>query len=207
MSVHVKCDRCGTQAQVSGVMLFAGLTGPAIPTARPELPDGWRRPRIPHEDGSSWDRELCPACMSDLTRFMEGCTVGDKPARDRLATWTNAAARKGRRPMADEASARHTRLVVDIAWNGPDSGRLARQEHCYSDSELSGVAGEWIEAAFSDRDDSPRVTITSVSTANVDDRAAVAAVGEVCDVVDATGTPDQQEAARRIRNAADGGQQ
>lgn len=29
MSVHVKCDRCGTQAQVSGVMLFATLPVPA----------------------------------------------------------------------------------------------------------------------------------------------------------------------------------
>jgi len=75
MSVHLKCDRCGNQERTSGVMLFAGLTDPAIPTARPELPDGWTRPRLPHEDGSAWDRELCPECKADLIRFMAGAVL------------------------------------------------------------------------------------------------------------------------------------
>jgi ribosomal protein L32 len=80
VSVHVKCDRCGSQEKTSGVMLFAGLTGPGIPTARAELPDGWRRPRIPHEDGSAWDRELCPDCTADLFRFMAGAVLAPDEA-------------------------------------------------------------------------------------------------------------------------------
>lgn len=75
MSVHLKCDRCGEQEPTSGVMLFAELTGPAIPTARPELPEGWRRPRIPNEDGSAWDRELCPGCARALMLFMTGAPL------------------------------------------------------------------------------------------------------------------------------------
>lgn len=77
MSVKLECDRCGAQEQTSGVMLFAGLTGPSIPMARPELPDGWRRSRIPHEDGSAWEHELCPPCTADLWRFMAGASVVD----------------------------------------------------------------------------------------------------------------------------------
>lgn len=77
MSVKLECDRCGVQEQTSGVMLFAGLTGPSIPTARPELPDGWTRPTLPHEDGSAWQHELCPACKADLVRFMAGQPVID----------------------------------------------------------------------------------------------------------------------------------
>lgn len=80
MSVKLECDRCGVQEQTSGVMLFAGLTGPAIPTARPELPDGWTRPRLPHEDGSAWDRELCPKCKADLIRFMAGALIAPDEA-------------------------------------------------------------------------------------------------------------------------------
>lgn len=75
MSVKLECDRCGAQERTSGVMLFAGLTGPAIPVARPELPEGWTRPRLPHEDGSAWDHELCPACRSDLIRFLAGALI------------------------------------------------------------------------------------------------------------------------------------
>ncbi|MGY5634144.1 hypothetical protein ACW7N6_38025 [Streptomyces sp. UC1A3] len=55
---------------------------------------------------------------------------------------------------------RRTRLIVDIVWNGPESGRLAQEEHYYEDQELPRVAGGWIEDAFYDRDDSPRVTVT-----------------------------------------------
>lgn len=55
---------------------------------------------------------------------------------------------------------RRTRLIVDIVWNGPDSGRLAQEEHYYEDRELLQVARDWIEDAFYDRDDSPRVTVT-----------------------------------------------
>lgn len=77
MSVKLECDRCGAQERTSGVMLFAGLTGPAIPTARPELPDGWTRPTLPHEDGSAWQHELCPQCKADLIRFMAGQPVID----------------------------------------------------------------------------------------------------------------------------------
>lgn len=75
MSVKLECDRCGAQEKTSGVMLFAGLTGPAIPTAQPELPDGWTRPALPHEDGSAWPHELCPQCTADLLRFMAGQPV------------------------------------------------------------------------------------------------------------------------------------
>lgn len=87
MSVKLECDRCGAQEKTSGVMLFAGLTGPAIPTARPELPDGWTRPRLPAEDGSAWDRELCPTCKRALLDFMAGAqldeaTRPDRPAED-----------------------------------------------------------------------------------------------------------------------------
>lgn len=80
MSVKVECDRCGTQEKTPGVMLFAGHCGPGIPTARVELPDGWRRPRIPHEDGSAWDRELCPDCTADLFRFMDGAVLAPDEA-------------------------------------------------------------------------------------------------------------------------------
>jgi hypothetical protein len=55
---------------------------------------------------------------------------------------------------------RRTRLVVDIVWNGPDSGRMAREEYYYEDRELPRVAAGWIEDAFYDRDDSPCVTVT-----------------------------------------------
>lgn len=79
MSVKLECDRCGVQEKTSGVMLFAGLTGPSIPTARPELPDGWTRPTLPHEDGSAWKHELCPDCKADLFRFMAGQPVIDLP--------------------------------------------------------------------------------------------------------------------------------
>ncbi|MGW2213280.1 hypothetical protein [Streptomyces sp. NPDC001781] len=75
MSVLVRCDRCGNQEKTSGVMLFAGLTGPAIPTARAELPDGWSRPLLPHDDGSAWHHELCPACRADLVRFLGGAVL------------------------------------------------------------------------------------------------------------------------------------
>lgn len=80
MSVHLECDRCGFQEQTGSVMLFAGLTGPGIPTARPELPDGWTRPRLPNEDGSADERELCPGCKADLFAFMKGvATPGRQP--------------------------------------------------------------------------------------------------------------------------------
>lgn len=55
---------------------------------------------------------------------------------------------------------RHTRLIVDIVWNGEDSGRRAQEEHYYTDNELARVATGWIEDGFYDRDDSPRVTVT-----------------------------------------------
>lgn len=58
---------------------------------------------------------------------------------------------------------RRTRLTVDIVWNGPDSGRLAKEEHYYEDSELVRVATGWIEDGFYDRDDSPRVTVTEMT--------------------------------------------
>lgn len=77
MSVHLECDRCGFQEQTRSVMLFAGLTGPGIPTARPELPDGWTRPRLPTEDDELRDRELCPRCRADLLAFMGGAPVVD----------------------------------------------------------------------------------------------------------------------------------
>lgn len=63
---------------------------------------------------------------------------------------------------------RRTRLVVDIVWNGPDSGRLAKDEHYYQDGELADVAADWITGAFEDRDDSPRVNITPVDGASAD---------------------------------------
>lgn len=77
MSVHLKCDRCGAQEKTSGVMLLAGHRGPGIPSLRPGLPDGWTRPRMPNEDGSAGDRELCPQCKADLFRFMAGQPVID----------------------------------------------------------------------------------------------------------------------------------
>lgn len=63
---------------------------------------------------------------------------------------------------------RRTRLVVDIVWNGPDSGRLAREEYYYEDRELPRVATDWITDVFSDRDDGPRVTVTEVPGASAD---------------------------------------
>lgn len=95
MSVKVECDRCGVQEKTSGVMLFAGLTGPAIPTARPELPDGWTRPTLPHEDGSAWQHEMCPACKADLIRFLAGQPVIDDAE---LATQMMKIAVPGGRP-------------------------------------------------------------------------------------------------------------
>lgn len=75
MSVVLECDRCGFQEQTGPVMLLAGHCGPGIPTARPELPAGWTRPRLPNEDGSADERELCPGCKTSLFAFMRGGTV------------------------------------------------------------------------------------------------------------------------------------
>jgi hypothetical protein len=72
--------------------------------------------------------------------------------------------------MTEEARPRRTRLIVDIEWNGPDSGRLAREEYYYEDRELVGVATEWIEGVFTDRDDSPRVTVTDAGPGTAADR-------------------------------------
>ena len=72
MSVLLECDRCGEQEKTHGVMLFAGLTGPSIPTARPELPDGWTRPTLPTPDGELRAIELCPGCKAALFAFMAG---------------------------------------------------------------------------------------------------------------------------------------
>jgi hypothetical protein len=82
MSVHLECDRCGFQEQTGPVMLLSGTCGPGIPAARPELPDGWTRPRLPNEDGSADERELCPGCKADLFAFMRGVAVpgGTAPA-------------------------------------------------------------------------------------------------------------------------------
>lgn len=63
---------------------------------------------------------------------------------------------------------RRTRLVVDIVWNGPDSGDRAREEHYYEDSELGRVAADWITDAFEDRDDSPRVTVEVIGVPSED---------------------------------------
>jgi hypothetical protein len=72
--------------------------------------------------------------------------------------------------MTEEAPPRRTRLIVDIEWNGPDSGRLAREEYYYEDRELSRVAAGWIEDVFTDRDDSPRVTVTDAGSDAAADR-------------------------------------
>jgi hypothetical protein len=72
VSVYLECDRCGEQEKTRGVMLFAGLTGPSIPVARPELPDGWTRPTLPTKDGERREAELCPGCTTDLLAFMTG---------------------------------------------------------------------------------------------------------------------------------------
>jgi hypothetical protein len=80
VSVKLECDRCGDQEQTGSVMLFAGLAGPSIPTARPELPAGWARPRLPTEDGELRDRELCPQCRADLLRFMAGAVLAPDEA-------------------------------------------------------------------------------------------------------------------------------
>ena len=84
MSVKIECDRCGAQEQTSGVLLFAGLTGPAIPTARPGLPDGWTRPTLPEPDGSKWERELCPDCTADLIRLMAGAVLAPDEADEQM---------------------------------------------------------------------------------------------------------------------------
>ncbi|MFD8226932.1 hypothetical protein ACFV16_22475 [Streptomyces massasporeus] len=75
MSVLLECDRCGAQEQTRDVMLFAGLTGPGIPTARPELPDGWTRPTLPTEDDELRGSHLCPGCKTDLLNFMNGVAI------------------------------------------------------------------------------------------------------------------------------------
>jgi hypothetical protein len=65
-------------------------------------------------------------------------------------------------------SERRTRLVVDIVWNGPESGATAKDEHYYQDAELADVAADWIRGSFTDRDDSPRVHVTAVDGASSD---------------------------------------
>lgn len=72
MSVLLECDRCGEQEKTGPVMLFAKLVGPGIPSARPELPDGWTRPSLPTADGEIREVELCPGCKADLFAFMAG---------------------------------------------------------------------------------------------------------------------------------------
>lgn len=66
------------------------------------------------------------------------------------------------------AEPRRTRLIVDIVWNGEDSGRLAQEEYYYEDRELPRVATDWITDGFYDRDDGPRVTVTVVPGATAD---------------------------------------
>lgn len=83
MAVYLECDRCGEQEMTGSVMLFAGLTGPAIPTARPKLPDGWTRPQLPTEDGERRHQDLCPDCRADLLAFMRGSAVETEPAEGR----------------------------------------------------------------------------------------------------------------------------
>ncbi|QDN64407.1 hypothetical protein [Streptomyces sp. S1D4-14] len=97
MTVKLECERCGNQEQTSGVMLFAGLTGPAIPTARPELPYGWTRPKLPREDGSAWYTDLCPACKADLLRFMAGAVL----ALDEADACTDCAHHKHVKPCRE----------------------------------------------------------------------------------------------------------
>lgn len=75
MSVYLKCERCGTTERTGSVMLFAGLTGPGIPTARPELPDGWSRPCLPTEDGELRYKDVCPSCRAALLLFMTGAPL------------------------------------------------------------------------------------------------------------------------------------
>jgi hypothetical protein len=121
MSVLVKCDRCGNQEKTSGVMLFAGLTGPAIPTARPELPDGWTRPTLPHEDGSAWQHELCPACKADLIRFMAGAPVVED---SELASQVMGLAKPGGRPAPDLGTGTRPDQIC------PDCGHLRHSGSC-----------------------------------------------------------------------------
>jgi hypothetical protein len=72
MSVLLECERCGVQEKTGSVLLFAGFTGPSIPVARPELPDGWSRPVLPREDGSAWHTDLCGRCKAELLAWMAG---------------------------------------------------------------------------------------------------------------------------------------
>jgi hypothetical protein len=67
-------------------------------------------------------------------------------------------------PVTEETHVRRTRLIVDIEWRGHPDGR----EPYYEDRELTGVARNWIEGAFEDRDDSPQVTVTEVPGAAAD---------------------------------------
>lgn len=62
------------------------------------------------------------------------------------------------------AEPRRTRLIVDIEWRGHPDGR----EPYYDEDERVSVARDWIEGAFEDRDDSPRVHIAAVNGASTD---------------------------------------
>jgi hypothetical protein len=76
MATMIRCDRCGVQETTKGTMV-----GAAIPVFRETpLPDGWRRPVLPQEDGSAWKRDLCPGCVNALWKFMESPAWFDGPA-------------------------------------------------------------------------------------------------------------------------------
>jgi hypothetical protein len=71
--------------------------------------------------------------------------------------------------MSDEdekVPERRTVLVVDVTWNGADTGR-GSLEHYYDDAELPSVAGGWITDAFYDRDDGPAPTVSALSPAEL----------------------------------------
>lgn len=80
MSYLAKCDRCGTQEPVKGVMVAAPAR--LLPTLRPELPDGWSRYRLPDADGSAWDRELCGNCRADLIGWLGEPATHEPQAAD-----------------------------------------------------------------------------------------------------------------------------
>lgn len=70
--ILVKCDRCGAEEETGDVT--AGVPGGTLPGVfrKVVLPDAWQRAKVPAEDGSAWEKHLCPKCVNALRQFFQG---------------------------------------------------------------------------------------------------------------------------------------
>jgi hypothetical protein len=63
---------------------------------------------------------------------------------------------------------RTTRILVTVTWNDYDEDDREGRRYYYDDRVLFDTAGDWIAAAFEDRDDSPGIKLKDVTGADID---------------------------------------